>query len=318
MAGKMEPEEAFRLIDHRGVKNRPINPGQTTEVVDAEDKMDGAPAAAPKWLRFTIICVSVILIAGFIGILASGAYLLYDQNDPIPKTDAPNNSPIVFSDTESKELITSTLEKFLNCINTEERLKYVLTPEIERSRMIDYYEKRGNLDVALWKIKLIKPANIEGIQIWMVAYLDVKKNMRYMRFERMGNAFRIQWSSSVGYGELPWDQFAVAQPSEPVQMRCYILRNTGTNPSGFDPLIHYSFIVENQRGEFTKPAIMHRNSEGAHLLDSIPTGSRNPVNLLLKYTDLPNGNRQLVIDKLLHFQWHQHTMTDKGRPVKLR
>lgn len=318
MSGKMEPEQAFRLLNPRGVKHRAVTPGETLDEVDAENKLDGAPVETPKWMRYTIICITAILTVGFVGILATGTYLLYDKKDAPPETVAKEKPLIVFTKEETEERISATLKKFLDCTNTQERLQYVLAPEIERDSMIDYYENRGNLDVALWKIKLIKSANLEGMQIWMVAYLDVKKTLGYMRFERAGNQFLIQWSSSVAYGQLPWNTFVRSQPSEPVQMRCYILRNTGAAPAGFDPTTHSSFVVENQRGEFTELAIMRRDAEGAHLLESIPAESRNPVNLMLKYADLTNGTRQLIIDELLHFQWHQNTMSDKGRPLQFR
>lgn len=318
MARKVEPEEAFRLIDHRGVKNRPLNLGQKIEGISAEDEMDGKPAEAPKWIRYTIIAVAITLSVGFIGILISGAYLVYNQNAPTSKAISPDEPLIIYSEEESKNLITITLKKFLNCINTEERIDYVMSPDSERSRMINYYEKRGNLDVALWKVKLIKPATLDGARIWMVAYLDVKKNLRYMSLMRSGNQFLIQWSASVGYSELSWDQFTIKQPRKPIQMRCYALRNIGAVPANFDSSTHYGFIIENRRGDFTKFAIMPHSSEGARLLNSIPVGSRNPVNLLLKYIDQPNGTRQLVIDKLIHFQWYQNTITNKGRPVELR
>ena len=62
MARKVEPEEAFRLIDHRGVKNRPLKLGQNIEGISAEDEMDGKPAEAPTWIRYTIIAVAITLV----------------------------------------------------------------------------------------------------------------------------------------------------------------------------------------------------------------------------------------------------------------
>ena len=318
MAGKMEPEEAFRLIDPRGVKQRALTPGETVEKDDAEDQLDGSPTEAPKWLRYTIISITVIVSLCFVGVLASGVYLLYDKKEPELREFVQEEPLLMFSEDEVNQRIEATLRAFLDCTNTQDRLQYVIAAGIEHDSMVDYYEKRGNLDVTLWKIKLIKRANLEGIQIWMIAYLDVKKSLRYMRFERVENQFLIQWSSSVAYGKLPWNTFARSQPREPVQMRCYILRHAGTPPAGFDPLTHLSFVVENQRGEFTEVAVMRRDAEGAHLLELIPAKSSNPVNLMLKYTVLANGARQLTIDKLLHFQWHQHTMTYKGRPIQLK
>ena len=318
MAGKMEPEDAFRLISHQGVKHRPLNPGAIKEEADAEDKLDGSPQERPKWLRYTIISISTVVALSFIAILASGAYLLYDKKEVAPQEVTTEDLLVIFSEAEIEELVTARLKAFLDCTNTQQRLLHVLTPNIEQKAMFDFYEQRGNLDKALWKIELIKSANLEGTQIWMVAYQDVNKALKYIRFERSDNVFLIQWSSSYAYGELNWNDFARTQPSKPVQMRCFVLRHPDFLPPGIDPALYVGLTIENKRGEFTSTAIMHRDAEGAHLLSKLPKGTRNPVNLLLKYTDLPNGTRQLTVDKLLHFQWHQATMINKGRPVKFQ
>ncbi|MFK7911516.1 MAG: hypothetical protein AB8F34_13090 [Akkermansiaceae bacterium] len=314
----MEPEEAFRLIDHRGVKHRALNPGQIKEEIDAEDKMDGAPAEAPKWIRYTIISIATVLALTFLIILGQGAYLLYDKKEPIPREIVVKEPPTIFSDTEIEKLITERLKAFLDCTNTQQRLLHVLTPKIEQEAMYDYYEQRGNLDKSLWKVELIKSANLEGTQIWMVAYQDVAKAIKYVRFERAGNEFLIQWSSSYGYSQLSWNEFARSQPRTPVQMRCFVLHNTNSLPPGIDPSDYLGLTIENKRGEFTSTAIMKRNSKGARMLLNLPLGTRNPVNLLLRYKDLPNGTRQLTVDKLLHFQWYQSSSTDKGRPLRLK
>ena len=152
----------------------------------------------------------------------------------------------------------------------------------------------------------------------MVAYQDVNKTLKYIRFERSSNTFLIQWSSSYGYGELNWNDLARDRPSTPVQMRCFVLRHPNSLPPGINPALYLGLTIENKRGEFTSTAIMHRDAEGARMLSKLPEGTRNPVNLLLKYTDLPNGTRQLTVDKLLHFQWHQATMLNKGWPLPLK
>jgi|TARA_B110000908_G_C10242553_1_gene446918 hypothetical protein len=318
MAGKMEPEEAFRLIDPRGVKQRALTPGETVEKDDAEDKLDGSPTEPPKWLRYTIISITVIVSLCFVGLLGSGIYLLYDKKEPEVRELKLEDPIIIFSETEVEQHIEATLKAFLACNSTEDRLLYVATPELEREPMIDYYDNRKQLDASLWKIRLIKAANLEGGQIWMVAYYDVKKRLRYSRFERSKNRFVIQWSSSYGYGDLSWSEFMSTEPTGPVAMRAFVLRHMNVLPAGIDPKKFFGFVVENKRGEVTSFAIMEKSADGAHLLSRIPPKTRTPVYLRLGYIDLSNGTRQLVIHELIHFQWRHHTMSSKGRPVRLK
>lgn len=318
MAGKMEPEEAFRLIDPRGVKHRPVAPGEEIEEIDVEDQLIGSPQEKPKWLRYTIVSITAIVGLCFIAVLASGIYLLYDTKEPEVRNVEPEEPIIIFSKVEVELHIEASLKAFLDCTSTEDRLRYVATPESESHAMADYYDKRGQMDASLWKIRLIKAANLEGGQIWMVAYYDVKKRLRYARFERLKNRFVMQWSSSYGYGELPWSEFMSREPSGPISMRAFVLRHMEELPTGIDPKKYLGFVVENKRGEVTSFAIMDRSAEGAHLLSRIPPKTRTPVHLKLGFINLANGTRQLVIHELIHFQWHHHTMSSKGRPVRLK
>ncbi|MBT8044521.1 MAG: hypothetical protein KJO79_06175 [Verrucomicrobiae bacterium] len=311
----MEPEEAFRLIDPRGIKNRAVATNESPEQVDVEDLMTDKPTDSPKWLRYSIICISVILSLGFIALVARGVYLIYDKNEPIEKQAPEEEALVIFSEEEIHQQIEKILKAFLDCTSTRERLQYVLSPNLEETAMRDYYDKRGNLDTALWKIRMIKSTNLSQRQLWMVAYYDVKKRLRYARFERDGNRFLIQWSSSYAYGEMPWSEFISTEPDGPVAMRCYIIRQNAELPPGIDPSKYLGFVIENKRGEVTRFATMAKAAPGALLLSRLPIKTRNPVHLRLGYIDLPNGIRQLTILELIHFQWHQHTMGNKGQPV---
>jgi hypothetical protein len=101
-------------------------------------------------------------------------------------------------------------------------------------------------------------------------------------------------------------------------MRCYILRHEGVTPPGINPITNQCYVIENSHGEFTTLAVMQNDAEGANLLKKIPLDARIPINLLLCYKDLPNGTRQLTIEKLLHFRWHQQSAYDIGRPLMLQ
>lgn len=317
MAGKIDPDKAFRLIHPLGKGKRPsTQKAKFTKGSFLEKETPDQVTNPPAVFKHTSIVIAGLLATGFITILLVASYLLYNTKEPPPPPPPPKPEK-VFSQAKAHQAITDTLRNFLKCSTTEERLAYVLNPSSEKEAMIDYYDHRKNLDTPLWKIQLIEPANIEGLPIWMVAYLDVKKNLRYARLERSGDNILIQWSSSYAYSQLPWETFAVTQPEEPVQMRCFALRHSGPLPPGYDPATHLGFVIENQRGEFTALAVMDKKTKDAKVLNTIAPRSRNPVNLMLKYTALPGGTRQLTITELLHFQWHQPTGLSKGQPLKL-
>lgn len=318
MAGKMEPEDAFRLIGNRGqgvkTHSRPANAAEPV----ADDCSSKPPSEPPRWLRFSVLALAVAVAAGFAGLLTRGAFLLIDQKKTAPRETVQEEPLRVLSEKEVKRRITATLKAFTNATGTEERLQYVAQPEKERAAMKNYYARRSLPDSPLWQIRLVKPVVLDGAQFWVVAYTDVRRAPHYVRMERSGNKFLLQWSSSYGYCEIPWERFIVEQPGDPVQMRCYIRPHTGELPPGLPATDYLGFTVEDKNGLFTGLAVIKRSSGDAPPLAALPPNTRNPVNLQLVYRTQPDGTRQLVIHRLIHFQWHQPTGTGKGAPVVVR
>jgi hypothetical protein len=315
MAGKLEPEDAFRLLGTRMLRHRAVAPGAKVATIGAEESFEADSSEPRVWFRRTLILLAMLAASGFVLSVIFGAYLLLKEQPQPAIGDVPLT---VFSEEQTREQITSTLRDFLECANTEDRLRHVVNPDLERSSLTDYYERRGNIDVGLWRIQFIEHVQLEAVPIWMVAYQDVERKTRYSLFQRVGSDMRIQWSPSYSYGALDWSELARTQPDGPVQMRAYLLRHDGHLPPGVEGGSQRSYVIENADGFFSALAIMNSAAEGAALLDKIPSKARVPVNLELGYTKSPYGGRQLVIHRLIHFQWQNRPLNDKGKPVELQ
>lgn len=271
----------------------------------------------PPTILEHVLKVGGVVAASFLGFaLICGLVLLYWKKDTEPPTAPAGEVLKEFTDEEIRAEIHANLERFLKLQTTAERLGFVIDPKIERAALANYYEGRGNRDVPLEGINFIKPVTLDGRRLWIVSYLDVRNENHLLSFERRGNRFLLHWSASYVYGELPWDRFAERKPSEPVAMRAFLLRHEGQMPPGFDSDEYAPFVVEDDKGAFTGMALMKRDAEGFALLADAPEGSKLPVNIEIFYSKEPGGDRQLMIHRLIHFQWLGSPLRGKGKPFR--
>lgn len=308
----MKPEDAFQHIDTGTIKNRSVTLGASVEIQDPETLEETFEPTAPGYFLKSLKYVSAAVSLAIIALLAAGAYLL-----SIPKTSdsaaaPPTEPPTAFSDGEIHAIITGNLTRFLECSTTEERIDYIADPDIEATHLADYYEARRNRDSPLRTVHIIKPIQISGHTLWVVSYTDAENARRSATFLRDGNRFLLNWSSSYAYGDLPWDVFSTARPAEPVAMRAFLLHHHGDPPPGYTPLEWAAYIVEDKAGEFTQLAVMRRSAEGQSLIEESPAEARLPVNIELHYGKDPQGQPQLIIDRLVHFKWWADPSQGKG------
>lgn len=309
----MKPEDAFHLIDAGAVKNRTVSLATSPDTRDDEASQEGDKAAVPGYFNHTLRFVSAAVTLAIIALLVAGGYLLSNRKTPESSASAPPVKPLLaFSDGEIHTLITGTLNRFLECSTTEQRLNFVVDPDSETTHLIDYYEVRRNRDSPLRAIRLIKPILLSDHNLWVVSYTDAENTSGSATFKRVGNRYLLNWSSSYAYGDLPWDVFATARPSEPVAMRAFLLHHHGDPPPGYPSLDWATYIIEDKTGDFTQLAVMRRAAEGQSLMEHSPPEARLPVNIELLYEEGPHGQPQLVIGRLIHFKWLGDSSTNKG------
>ena len=309
----MKPEDAFSQIDAGEIRNRSVALGTNPEADAPDDPEEAVEAAAPGFfLRFLSYIAAAVIVA-VIALLMAGGYLLFIRNAPdTSAATADTETPTAFSELEIQAIITDSLTRFLKCETTEERLEFVADPEKEAPCLTDYYESRGNRDAELKSIRLIRPVLLDGLSLWVVSYTDSGDVRRNVTFQRAANRFLLNWSSSYAYGELPWDDFASARPSEPVAMRAFLVRHEGDPPPGYPPEEWAAYIIEDSSGRFTQLAVMERTAEGQSLIaESPPQANRLPVFIRLHFENGPLG-KQLVIDELIHFKWLGQSTLGKG------
>lgn len=309
----MKPEDAFSQIDAGEIRNRTVSLGTNPET-EAPDEPGEAVEVTVQgfFLRFLGYFAAAVILA-VVALLIVGGYLLSHRNTKETSTSSPPPTiPIAFTDEQIKALITDSLTRFLTCETTDERLRFVADPEREAPCLTDYYESRGNRDAGLKSINLIRPVLLDGLSLWVVSYTDSGDVRRNVTFQRAGNDFLLNWSSSYAYGELSWDDFASARPSEPVAMRAFLLRHEGEPPPGYSPQKWASYVVEDNSGHFTQLAVMERTAEGQSLIaESPPEANRLPVFIRMHFENGALG-KQLVIDELIHFKWLGQSTLGKG------
>ena len=309
----MKPEDAYHQIDPA---NPALQPAPTESSQTPWEDETAKPTQTEQRYSFLQKLIAVTACCGFAAgtiLLVTGGWLASarKQTSPSPSTPA-SHPPAPLTDAEIAHRISDHLSRFLKSDTTEEKLRHVAEPRSEAPRLSDYYETRGNRDAPLREIHLIRPVQIGESHLWVVSYTAVDGIRRNATFTRSGDDFLLNWASSYAYGELPWEVFANAQPTEPVAMRAYLLHYDGNLPPGYSAADWAAYVIEDKDGTFTELALMSRTSMDQPLIGQSPRGTRLPVHLELGYHIGSAGRKQLVIHSLIHFRWWNDSSSGKG------
>lgn len=122
---------------------------------------------------------------------------------------------------ESKRpLIEQAVRGFFEVATVEARLAYVRDPERVRSLMVDYYS-RQHVPKLVWKgLGWALPVDEPGYRFGYVQAIFEQASPVSLIVEEIENgSFRVDWESSVRYGELSWQDFLRMKPLQPKLFR---------------------------------------------------------------------------------------------------
>lgn len=128
-----------------------------------------------------------------------------------------------------RELIEQAVKGFVEAMTVEDKLAFVRDPERVRSLMIDYYSRQPPSKMrwkALgWTLTVDEP----GYRFGYVQAILEENSPVSLIIEEMGNgSFRVDWESSVRYGELSWQDFLRMKPLQPKLFRVIASKSEGT------------------------------------------------------------------------------------------
>lgn len=163
----------------------------------------------------------------------SGVSASLARPGPTPEEPAvPRALPAVngIGNLEAKRgLIEQAVKGFFEAITVEDKLAFVRDPERVRSLMIDYYNRQpasqARWKALGWTLTVDEPGYRFG---YVQAILEEGSPVSLIIEEMENGSFRVDWESSVRYGELSWQDFLRMKPLQPKLFRVIASKSEGT------------------------------------------------------------------------------------------
>jgi len=208
---------------------------------------------------------------------------------------------------EIRRATEDAIRGFMNAKSNVERCRFVIGEEKLKEKMDEFYARFGTAStpLAFGKLESADQASFGGraMMIALATEPSGKRAWMYNLFP-VGDGMRIDWETSVSYGEYSWPRFLREQPEEAIQMRVYLKRlplfkMRQRLASEYDTYELTAF-GETQ----TANLFMKKDSEVTDQLRRyVPANAKHPMNLLLRWEPGKGGEKEIQLEKILHNLW---------------
>lgn len=152
------------------------------------------------------------------------------QQSPVPPASSPTEAPSTAAqlhaasaihDIESKRSkIESTVRGFFEASGVEQKLAFARDSQRVRPLMENYYRHRQQ-DQHSWKgLGWVLPVEEPGYRLGYAQALFADAEPVSLIIEELDDgSFRVDWESSVRYGEIDWSEFIRTKPESPTLFR---------------------------------------------------------------------------------------------------
>ncbi|MDA7881813.1 hypothetical protein N9A94_05860 [Akkermansiaceae bacterium] len=270
-----------------------------------EERWEKSGAGAPKWV--------VALVAG--GLLAGGVGLVVTSRSAVTPSEKNVGSGSAVEAVETKsfleqasaeeiqDAVEAMVSGFMNANSNLERCKYVLGGDRLKETMDEFYSRFGSATQpqGFGKIQTAESAAFEGEMIVIALAVEQtgKKAWMYSLFSE-GDGVKIDWETSVSYGEYSWPRFLREKPREKVQMRVYLKRLPAFKATRFLPNEADAYeVTAFGEKEFEVLYVPQGSEIGEALAGIVPEKVKHPVNLYLRWSE----KDELEVVELIHNLW---------------
>ncbi len=249
-------------------------------------------------LAFTI--GTVLAAFGFV------VFFLYLTPNPLVQDSARPAPSLSFiekaSATEIERAIEDCVRGFMNASNNKERCRFIIGGKNFLPQLDDYYYRPGiNPPSSFARIFRSDNITFQGITMHTVVALETDENSAWIfNVLPTKDSMKIDWASSVCYGEKSWTHFRRGKPTSPTTMRVSIAR-AGRDTQSADPK-KFAFCKIYTRGDDESlPGFFALHQPIAPALKKIiPPRARQPVRAKLRWNS--EGTAVEVV-KILHNFW---------------
>ena len=147
-----------------------------------------------------------------------------------PAATAPTVLPI--QDIESKRpRVELAVRGFFEALNLDQRLEFARDPERVRPLMENYYLTHPQTALEWKNLGWILPVEEPGYRLAYAQAIFANAEPVSLIIEEMADgSFRVDWESSVRYGEIEWGEFIKTQPTAPKLFRVIASKPQNTPP----------------------------------------------------------------------------------------
>ncbi len=130
-------------------------------------------------------------------------------------------APSAIEDIESKRpQIEQSLRGFFEAASMDQQLVYARDPQRVRPLMENYYRNHPHTPLEWKHLGWILPVEEPGYRLGYAQAVFNNAEPVSLIIEEMDNGtFRVDWESSVRYGDIDWEEFIKTQPSAPKLFR---------------------------------------------------------------------------------------------------
>jgi hypothetical protein len=227
---------------------------------------------------------------------------LIKQNDSLLASSRVKKDDGLITNPQTEEdSIISIIQSYYLCKKWEDRLAYVLKPDLVKPLMQSYYAdyslepriiKKDNL--------LIQGANFKNNELFKVVGGDL-----VFYFKKTTSGIKMDWEGSVGYNSISMKAFKATLNTVPTAFRVHAtIGNSYYFNYGDASSTHWNVQVDNDDDRISGCYISKNSAEGKKLYEILKDGKKHKLILEIKIdSSSDNSGNTAIITKVVKEGW---------------
>ena len=270
-------------------EGRKLAPGETDSIL--------------KWVGLGILCLVMAAVGGVV--------LRKDRPAAVVETpELADESGLGAELAAEREQIKQIVAAYIGANTLEEKLKHVRRREAVEPQMREFYSKHELYPLKIWNYESVEPRSIRGWPFWQ-AEVVTPEGKETLIVEPVGDGFKIDWETHVGWNPMSTDEYLQARPREKMEFRVTVSGDDYYNGPFADSDTYYSAKLEfPDSSELIFGYIELNSPDFTKLFDLIGGGKKVPLLLALEWPEgagdsnrAPGGLPQLKIAELVDTDW---------------
>lgn len=192
---------------------------KTTTEESTEKEWGATSKTIPVGWIFMLSTLMLTLIAAIVYLISKNQIkeTQIAQNQKIEVIEQESTSDVVVDLVHS---IEKTVRLYLAATSIEEKILYTRHAEAIRPRMEKYYATQPLTPIECKIVTNMKPLTLDGRTFWQVVAITGNSRGKTILVEQLsGTDVKVDWECDVYYQPMPWEQYTVEQPIQPMAFR---------------------------------------------------------------------------------------------------